>query len=171
MTLDKGGGAARAEVTEAGRFYLRHGGHPDDAEPADRSEPSAPADSPTPYRERPVARARREKARELVERLLAEGHVRFAHADDKEIAEWRRVVNYAKRHGMEPEGKRIEKVPYGGPGLEFFLAEGPHPNARSQRPKTGAPAVRVPTRLVSLHPVVADLKADAGHMRGRSTPC
>jgi hypothetical protein len=96
----------------------------------------------------------------LVERLLAEGHVCFAHADDEEIAEWRRVVNYAKRHGMEPEGKRIEKVPYGLLGLEFFLAEGPHPNARSQRPKAGASGVRVPTRLGSLHPVVAELKDD-----------
>ncbi|MFE9449767.1 hypothetical protein [Streptomyces sp. NPDC006739] len=162
LTVDKGHGAARAEVTEAGRFYLRHGSHPDDAEPADCGESSVPAEHPTSYGERPVARARRAKARELVERLLAEGRVRFAHVDDEEIAEWRRVVNYAKRHGMEPEGKRIEKVLYGGLGLEFFLAEGPHPNARSQRPKTGEPTVRVPTRLVSLHPVVAALRDDVG---------
>ncbi|MEU9323554.1 hypothetical protein AB0D91_07010 [Streptomyces canus] len=148
------------EVTDAGRFYLRHGRHPDDAVPADHGGPSVPVESSASYGERPVARARRAKARELVERLLAEGHVRFAHADDEEIAEWRRVVNYAKRHGMEPEGKRIEKVPYGLVGLEFFLAEGPHPNARSQRPKTGTSAVRVPTRLASLHPVVAALKDD-----------
>lgn len=160
LTVDKGGGAARVEVTDAGRFYLRHGRHPDDAVPADHGGPSVPVESSASYGERPVARARRAKARELVERLLAEGHVRFAHADDEEIAEWRRVVNYAKRHGMEPEGKRIEKVPYGRLGLEFFLAEGPHPNARSQRPKTGTSAVRVPTRLASLHPVVAALKDD-----------
>ncbi|MFF9773555.1 hypothetical protein ACF1HJ_07745 [Streptomyces sp. NPDC013978] len=158
--MDKGGGAARVEVTDAGRFFLRHGCHPDDAVPADHGGPSVPAESSASYGERPVARARRAKARELVERLLAEGHVRFAHADDGEIAEWRRVVNYAKRHGMEPEGKRIEKVPYGLVGLEFFLAERPHPNARSQRPKTGASAVRVPTRLASLHPVVAALEDD-----------
>ncbi|MDX2908121.1 hypothetical protein [Streptomyces griseiscabiei] len=160
LTVDKGGGAARAEITEAGRFYVRHGRHPDDAESADRGEPSAPVEPSASYGERPVARARQAKARELVERLLAEGHVRFAHADDEEIAEWRRVVNYAKRHGMEPEGKRIEKVPYGRLGLEFFLAKGPHPNARSQRPKADAPTVRVPTRLASLHPVVAALKDD-----------
>ncbi|MGW0941049.1 hypothetical protein ACWD4O_00655 [Streptomyces sp. NPDC002623] len=159
--MDKGGGAALVEVTEAGRFYLRHGRYPDEAEPADRGEPSVLAESPAPYSERPVARAWRAKARELVERLLAEGHVRFAHADDEEIAEWRRVINYAKRHGMEPVGKRIEKVPYGLLGLEFFLAEGPHPNARIQRPKAGASAVWAPIRLASLHPVVAALKDNA----------
>ncbi|MEW2387172.1 hypothetical protein AB0933_02300 [Streptomyces venezuelae] len=128
MTVDKdSSGAARAEVTEVGRFYLRHGHHPDDVAPVDCGEPLAL------YGERSVARARRVKARELVERLLAEGRVRFAYADDEGIAKWRRVVNYAKRHSMEPEGKRIEKLPYGLAGLEFFLAEGPHPNARSQR--------------------------------------
>ncbi|MFF4760163.1 hypothetical protein [Streptomyces sp. NPDC001292] len=122
-----------------------------------------PIESPTPYSERPVARARRAKAQELVERLLAEGHVRFAHPSDDEVAEWRRVVNYAKRHGMEPEGRRIEKVPYGRLGLEFFLAEGPHPNARSQRPKGSTP-VPVPARLVSLHPVVGALRDDEKHL-------
>ncbi|MFG3295569.1 hypothetical protein ACGF3G_43065 [Streptomyces sp. NPDC048179] len=105
-------------------------------------------------------RARRAKARELVERLLAEGHVRFGHADDEEIAEWRGVVNYAKRHGMEPEGRRIGNVPFGRLGLEFFLAKGPHPNVWSQRSKTGGAAVPDPTRLASLHPVVAALKDD-----------
>ncbi|MEV6175031.1 hypothetical protein AB0L99_43405 [Streptomyces sp. NPDC051954] len=110
MTVDKGDGAARVEVTDVGRFYLRDGRLPDDAVPADHGGPSVPVESSASYGERPVARARRTKARELVERLLAEGHVRFADADVEEIAEWRRVVNYAKRHGMEPEGKRIEKV-------------------------------------------------------------
>lgn len=66
----------------------------------------------------------RARARELVERLVAEGRVRIAASGDDEVAEWRRVLNYAKRHGLEPEGKRIEKVPYGGPGTELFLAEG-----------------------------------------------
>lgn len=66
-------------VTEAGRFYLRHGRHPDEVVPADHGGPSVPVESSASYGERPVARARRAKARELVERLLAEGHVRFAH--------------------------------------------------------------------------------------------
>lgn len=95
---------------------------------------------------------RRAKAQELIERLVAEGRVRFADPDDDEVAERRRVVNYAKRHGLEPEGKRIEKVRYGGPGLELFLAEGPHRNVRSQRSKAGGAVVPVPSRLAHLHP-------------------
>lgn len=44
------------EVTEASRFYLRHGRHPDVAEPADRGEPSACVEPSASYGERPVAR-------------------------------------------------------------------------------------------------------------------
>lgn len=116
------------------------------------------------YSERPVARARRAKAQELIERLVAEGRVRITDPDDDEVAEWRRVVNYAKRHGLEPAGRRIEKVPYGGPGLELFLAEGPHPNARSQRAKASGGLVPVPARLGQLHPMVTALKDDASRL-------
>ncbi|WP_449481005.1 hypothetical protein [Streptomyces avidinii] len=127
---------------------------------ADGGEPAEPAKPRSPYSERPIARARQAKAQELIERLVAEGRVRIVDPDDDEVAEWRRVVNYAKRHGLEPAGKRIEKVPYGGPGLELFLTEGPHPNARSQRPKAGGGLVPVPARLGYLHPVVAALEDD-----------
>ncbi|MFJ6656894.1 hypothetical protein ACIQNG_11085 [Streptomyces sp. NPDC091377] len=113
----------------------------DDSEVAGDSEPAVPASPRTPYSERPVARARGAKAQELIERLVAEGRFRITDPDDDEVAEWGRVVNYAKRHGLEPAGKRIEKVPYGGPGLELFLADGPHPNARSQRAKAGGDPV------------------------------
>jgi hypothetical protein len=88
----------------------------------------------------------------------------FTDPDDDEVAEWRRVVNYAKRHGLEPAGKRIEKVPHGEPGLELFLAEGPHPNARSQRAREGGALVPVPSRLGHLHPKVTALKGDESRL-------
>ncbi|MFJ2257317.1 hypothetical protein ACIOKD_03055 [Streptomyces sp. NPDC087844] len=81
----------------------------------------------------------------MIERLVTEGRVRLADLDDGEVAEWRRVVNYAKRHGLEPQGKRIEKAGLGGRGLEMRLVEGPHPNSRSQRPKDDALVVPVPS--------------------------
>ncbi|WP_406498130.1 hypothetical protein OG936_27225 [Streptomyces sp. NBC_00846] len=136
----------------------------DDSAVAGGGEPATSASPRTPYSERPVARDRRAKAHKLIERLVAEVRVRITGPDDDEVAEWRRVVNYAKRHGLEPAGKRIEKVPYGGPGLELFLADGPHPNARSQRPKEGGDPVPVPSRLGNLRPIVTALKDDESRL-------
>ncbi|MEU2874815.1 hypothetical protein [Streptomyces sp. NPDC007070] len=45
---------------------------------------------------------------ELIERLTAEGRIRGTDLDDDEVGERRRVVDYAKRQGLEPAGKRIE---------------------------------------------------------------
>lgn len=127
-----------------------------------RREVTARKHCPAPYSERPIGRARRAKALELVERLVAEARVRLADPDDDEVAEWRRVVDYAKRHGLEPKGRRIEKARFGARGLEMFLTEGPHPNSRTQRPKADASVVPVPTRPSSPHPAVAALKDDDG---------
>ncbi|PJM80705.1 hypothetical protein CH313_26220, partial [Streptomyces sp. TSRI0384-2] len=49
----------------------------DDSLASDGSEPAVPANPRPPYGERPVARARRAKAQELIERLVAEGRVRI----------------------------------------------------------------------------------------------
>jgi hypothetical protein len=182
LTVGKSGEDIHVEVTAAGRFYLRHGRHPHDPTYAGdgvqavsvgssvptksgaRREATGRKRSPMPHNERPVARARRAKAQELVARLVAEGRVRFADPDDDEVAEWRRIVDYAKRHGLEPQGRRIEKVRFGTRGLEMFLAEGPHPNSRSQRPKADASVVPVPSRLSHLHPAVAALRDNDGQL-------
>ncbi|MFF9027195.1 hypothetical protein [Streptomyces iakyrus] len=94
----------------------------------------------------------------MVQRLVGEGRVRLADPDDDEVAEWRRVVDYAKRHGLEPPGRRIEKVRFGARGWEMYLTERPHPNSRSQRPKGGSSVVPAPTRLGALQPAVAALR-------------
>lgn len=60
------------------------------------------------------------------------------------LRKWGRVVNYAKRHGLEPQGKRIEKAGFGARGLKMRLVEGPHPKSRSQRPKGDASVARPP---------------------------
>ncbi|WP_371098801.1 hypothetical protein [Streptomyces sanglieri] len=132
----------------------------DDSAVAGGSESAVPASPWTPYSERPIARARRAKAQELIERLVTEGRVRITDPDDDEVTEWRRLLNYAKRHGLEPAGKRIEKATHGGPGLELFLAASPHPNPRSQRSKVGGDPFPVPPRLGNPHPIVIALKGD-----------
>ncbi|MBK6013081.1 hypothetical protein [Streptomyces sp. MBT53] len=80
----------------------------DDPACAIGSDSAEPAKPRTPRSERFVAWAWRAKAHELIERLVAVGRVRITDPDDDEIAEWRRVVDHAKRHGLEPAGKRVE---------------------------------------------------------------
>lgn len=162
LRINRGGGEALVEVTEDGRYYLRHGRRPEEptsAEGGDQTASARPAGrgrSSVSYAERPVARARRAKATELVERLLTEGRVRVA--DEDRVDEWRKIIDYAKRHGLEPPGKRIEKVRLGVGGWELYLREGPHPNSRSRKSAGDASVVPVPTRLTSPHPVVAALR-------------
>ncbi|WP_327241767.1 hypothetical protein [Streptomyces sp. NBC_01320] len=150
------------EVTEYGLYYLRHGHRPEGLTPTEGGDQAASGGhagrrrSSVPYAERLVARARRAKATELVERLLTEERVRVA--DDNQFAEWRKVIDYAKRHGLEPPGKRIEKVRPGASGWKLYLAEGSHPNSRSRKPAGDASVVPVPARLTSPHPIVAALR-------------
>ncbi|MEV7192704.1 hypothetical protein AB0N81_13025 [Streptomyces sp. NPDC093510] len=72
----------------------------------------------------------------MVERPIAEGRVGFTDLDDDEVSELRCAVDFAKRHGLEPHGKRIE-------------------NAR-----IGVSVVPASTRQTSLHSAVAALKED-----------
>lgn len=177
LSVRRDGGVADVQVTEAGAFYLRSGHHPDD--PAHRTgvaedlpdggtswaldssngRPGVVRRSPPPYSERPVARARRAQATELVERLVAEGRVVIRDPDEAEAAEWRRAIDYAKRHGLEPRGKRIEKTRVGRRGWELHLATGPHANSRGQSP-SAVPGVRTPEQLRALHPAVRALRDD-----------
>ncbi|MDX3240318.1 hypothetical protein [Streptomyces sp. ME18-1-4] len=184
VTVTRGGDAVEVRVTPAGHFYLQHGHHPDrpasaleaavgaasgPGEPetagpdGEGTRPAARRRSRVPYSERPVARARRAKATDLVERLVAEGSVVVRDPDEAEAAEWGRAVNYAKRHGLEPPGKRIEKRSYGRRGLELYLATGPHPNSREQEPDE-TPRVTVPAQLRAAHPVVLALRDDEGRL-------
>jgi hypothetical protein len=141
------------EVTEDGLYYLRHGHRPEGVTPTEGGDQAASGGhagrrrSSVPYAERLVARARRAKATELVERLLTEERVRVA--DDDQFAEWRKVIDYAKRHGLEPPGKRIQKVRPGASGWKLYLAEGAHPNAQSRKPAR----VRCMIDSVRVHPV------------------
>ncbi|MGW2482841.1 hypothetical protein ACWCWQ_23780 [Streptomyces sp. NPDC001571] len=107
--------------------------------------------------------ARRAKAQELIDRLVAEGHVRIADPDVGEVAEWRRIINYAKRHALEPVGKRIEKVPSGG--LVWSCSRGGFASQCAESAATdGWGVVPVHARLGQLHPVVTALKDDESRL-------
>ncbi len=68
-------------------------------------------------------------AHELIERLVAQGRVRITGPDDDEVAE-------------ESADKRIEKVPYGGSGLELVIGgrSGHRGSAGSRTRRPGCPA-------------------------------
>ncbi|MFD5738586.1 hypothetical protein ACFXJM_11555 [Streptomyces massasporeus] len=187
VTVSRRGGGWRAEVTEAGRFYLQHGHHPE--HPAHgrtaAGESKAPVTvakgrvrgstttatargskpatthkkQPKPYSERPIPVARRAKATKLVERLVAERHVVISEPDEDEITEWRRVIDFAKRHKLAPAGKRIEKQRLWNAGrdLQISLVDGPHANSGRRSPEEN-PRVSVPAQLRSPHHAVAALR-------------
>ncbi|MEV7458832.1 hypothetical protein [Streptomyces rubiginosohelvolus] len=161
VTIKRSRSEVDAQVTEAGAFYLQHGHHPDD--PAHAREGKAAKDRATggsrsaSYADRPVALARRAKAKELIARLVTDRRVTFTKPDDATVTEWRRVIDYAKRHSLIPEGERIESLRMWNRDLQASLVEGPHPNSLRQRRDEAAP-VHVPTELRSPHPVVAALR-------------
>ncbi|MFF8269437.1 hypothetical protein ACF059_18880 [Streptomyces sp. NPDC016562] len=167
VTIKRSGGEVEAQVTEAGTFYIQHGHHPDD--PAHAGEEKTAKGKATggtrsaSYADRPVALARRAKAKELIERLVTDRRATFTKPDDATVTEWRRVIDYAKRHRLIPEGKRIESLRMWNRDLQISLVEGPHPNSLRQRPDE-APPVHVPTQLRSPHPVVAALRDDEGRL-------
>ncbi|MEU9000583.1 hypothetical protein [Streptomyces sp. NPDC048551] len=167
VTIKRSGGEVDAQVTEAGTFYIQHGHHPDD--PAHAGEmkiaegKAAGSARSASYADRPVALARRTKAKELIERLVTDRRVTITEPDDATVTEWRRVIDYAKRHSLVPESKRIESLRMWNRDLQISLAEGPHPNSLRQRPDE-APPVHVPTQLRSPHPVVAALRDDEGRL-------
>ncbi|MFF3764990.1 hypothetical protein ACFYYR_13015 [Streptomyces sp. NPDC001922] len=167
VTIKRSEGEVDARVTEAGTFYIQHGHHPDDpAHSADKKtgdvKPTGRTRSAS-YADRPVALARRSKAKELIELLTKDRRVTISEPDDATVTEWRRVIDYAKRHILLPEGKRIESLRMWNRDLQISLIEGPHPNSLRQRPDE-APPVRVPTQLRSPHPVVAALKDDEARL-------
>lgn len=176
VTIQRRGGSWDAEITDAGRFYLANGHHPDDP----RRKESSPATRDAGPRQLRVKRSveniqpstptptitdqRRAAAEVLVGRLVADRKVAFPLETDADLAHWRRVIDFAKRHGMAPAGTRIEKSqPYPGGKLVVELLDGSHPNTSPSEPVR--PAVPVPDQLRSLHPVVAALKADTNHLK------
>lgn len=162
-------GGWHVEITDAGRFYLDHDHHPDrpcganaacgDQQPPDRQPPSSKSKRPPPHTTARIVSQRRAAATDLVAKLIEQREVVISHPDDDELAEWRKIVDFTKRHGLVPAGHRIEKSRWYGRDLHIRLCEGSHPNAKpsldpSQR-------IEVPEHVERLHPLLAHLKDPA----------
>lgn len=187
ITISRRHGRWQAEMTEAGRFYLDHGHHPDHPRHTDdgskvekakqnrgtRTDERAPATTQTSRSREPTtspktirtAEKRRTEAAQLVERLTADSRVVIKAPTEDDIDHWRRVVDFAKRHGLVPDGHRIEKIRQWNRDrdLHINLVRGRHPNTR----RTGVedlPLVAVPQTLRAPHTVVGRLRDDSGRL-------
>ncbi len=100
---------------------------------------------------------------ELIERLRTERIVDLLSLSAPEQGRWRKTIDYAKRHGLVPEGHRIEcNQPVAGT-MTVRLVAAVHPTAARKRAAT-FPPVAVPDRLDQPHPVIAQLRDDSERM-------
>ncbi len=119
----------RADATDAGRFYLEHGRHPEHPDymltarvparvrrqrAADTGSPdSGAATAPiagraAPTGSGPAPTASIKSARELIDRLQREdGTIRVESPDDATRALYRRLIHAAKQHDLVPDGYHL----------------------------------------------------------------
>ncbi|MFI7393301.1 PE-PGRS family protein [Streptomyces tendae] len=138
ITMPRQGGKWQAEITEAGRFYLEHGHHPDRPEPTRRKRrPSAPAPqvrSVVPPEEQGATSPKVQPTREssvkpphpspaaigaalIAEVQKAGRFLRIPNPDDEERARFRRAFDAARQ--CAPEGYHLK---YSGRAKgDFFL--------------------------------------------------
>lgn len=173
VSISRRTGRWRATLTDAGRHYLEHGGHPDavDEPPTDRTgsrKRRAPGtgsrvvpdqrEKSEPRKVRPATRdERRGDAVALIERLEQERTVNLFHLSETEYSRWRKTIDYAKRHGLVPDGHSIERNKTVRDGMSIRLVSAIHPNA-TRKSAVGLPPVPVPGRLHRPHPVVSRLR-------------
>jgi hypothetical protein len=174
-----------AKITDAGRYYLEHRRHPDhpdvrvsqhacrpsgdpELEPAEGTsgktspdladncpEPAARPRQAPPHRTARIAGERRTAAADLVATLLADGHLLIRRPDEEVLGEWRRIVDFIKRNGLAPAGKRVVKTRPYGQDLRIELVDGAHPNSRPDH--GSAISIVVPEQVHQLHPLLRDL--------------
>lgn len=157
-------GGWRATLTDQGRFYLAHGYHPDTprhvrngAAPSktagnDTSAKPGQRRRPPPKAAERASAARRLAARDLIAKLVESGEVVIGDPDASAVADWRKVVDFAKRHQLVPEGYRIEEQWIANGDLRITLIEGRHPNVSPPQASLSLLQVSEPTD--GLHPLL-----------------
>lgn len=108
VRVSRKGGTWRASITEAGRFYVEYGFHPDDPAHAARSSAGGSA-SVRRSAARTVRFGKEPSVVKLAQELAAQltggdGIVRIEDPDEQTRALYRRVIHAVKQHGLLPEG-------------------------------------------------------------------
>ncbi|MDZ5447565.1 hypothetical protein U2F26_33495 [Micromonospora sp. 4G57] len=116
VAVARKGGTWRATITEAGRFYLEHGFHPDDPAHVARPSPTRPRREAAGVSQRPPAAASIDGAgsatlalaQQLVDQLdQGDGVVRVEEPDEQTRARYRRAIHAAKQHKLVPDGYEL----------------------------------------------------------------
>lgn len=114
VDITRKNGTWRATVTEAGRFYLQHGSHPE--EPTRVPPPRMPGNGATNRPgQQPAASSTEDAApatialaQQLIDQLTqADGAVRIEEPDEHTRAQYRRAIHAAKQHKLIPDGHEL----------------------------------------------------------------
>jgi hypothetical protein len=134
----------RAAITDAGRFYLDHGHHPDRpderlsdkhdqiASTGHRSQPTSRDDAPS-ARQASAGGTRlsttQSLARQLIEQLQRQGGtITIESPDDQTRARYRRAIHAAKQHKLVPEGFHLRHTGRASGDLIISLSDDQEPD-------------------------------------------
>ncbi|MEV1332719.1 hypothetical protein AB0J20_24465 [Micromonospora costi] len=116
VDITRKGGTWRATVTDAGRFYLEHGFHPEDPAHVARPSPNRPRRAAEGASQKRPAVASTDGtgsatlalAQQLVNQLAhGDGVVRIEEPDEQTRARYRRAIHAAKQHNLVPDGYEL----------------------------------------------------------------
>lgn len=124
ITADKRGGVFTAAITDAGRFYLRHGRHPD------RPRTPGAAEAKTGPAHGTREATARDSAAALVKRLTEAGErtLRITDPDDDTRASFRRQIHAAKQYGIVPEGSVLRHTGRASGDIVIRLLDAENPD-------------------------------------------
>lgn len=163
VTTPRQHGVWRAELTEAGQFYLDQGRYPD--RPAakqrpdrpTRAKPTAPESSkPSPA---PAAEPQITPASVLQQLRAAGGRLVVTAPEQPERAAWRHAIHALKQQGRIPAGFHLRHRGRDDGDLVIELVPGDHPAHTYSQPPPWRP-VPVPDDLDQPHPIVQALGKD-----------
>ncbi|WP_319462636.1 hypothetical protein [Micromonospora sp. RTP1Z1] len=170
VDISRRGGVWRAQITDAGRFYLDNGIHPDHPDrllgdaatphqrartavaaakeggPASSRSEAGGATAATGSTQSPATETL-EHSRQLVKRLQSEGGtVRVESPDSEERAGYRRVIHAAKQHGLVPAGFHLKHTGRAAGDLIIRLSNDDDPDEKDWN------RIRLNTRRVTTDP-------------------
>lgn len=129
VTTPRKDGIWHAEITDAGRFYLQHGHHPDMPTPDDAGQVAVAHQRRSPEPRHAPGRSPIQLAKDLIKRLQDnDGSLQIETPDDETRASYRRAIHAAKQHGLVPAGFHLRHTGRNAGDLIIQLVDDAHPD-------------------------------------------